>query len=93
MLSYSVRRKIIKNDDSLVVILFPKVVENEFLQTLWPIHKVESSYCHNLDMLKLQTNERNDLSIFFARRDLRKLTCITAKFQEEAIEPLREIAW
>ena len=93
MLSYSVRRKIIKNDDSLVVILLSKVVENEFLQTLWPIHKVESSYCHNLNMLKLQTNERNDLYIFFARRDVRKLTCVTAKFQEEAIEPLREIAW
>ena len=27
----------------------------------------------------------------FARRDVRKLTCLTAKFQEEAIEPLREI--
>ena len=23
---------------------------------------------------------------FFARRDVRKLTCLTAKFQEEAIE-------
>ena len=44
-------------------------------------------------MLKLQTNERNDVHIFFARRDIRKLTCLTAKFQEEAIEPLREIAW
>ena len=37
-------------------------------------------------MLKLQTNERNDVYIFFARRDVRKLTCLTAKFQEEAIE-------
>ena len=46
-----------------------------------------------LDMLKLQTNERNDVYIFFARRDVRKLTCLTAKFQEEAIEPFREIAW
>ena len=44
-------------------------------------------------MLKLQTNERNDVYIFFARRDTRKLTCLTAKFQEETIEPLREIAW
>ena len=44
-------------------------------------------------MLKLQTNERNDVYIFFARRDARKLTCLSAKFQEEAIEPLREIAW
>ena len=44
-------------------------------------------------MLKLQTNERNDVYIFFARRDARKLTCLNAKFQEEAIEPLREMAW
>ena len=29
--------------------------------------------------------------IFFARPDVRKLTCPTAKYQEEAIEPLREI--
>ena len=43
-------------------------------------------------MLKLQKNERNDVYIFFACRDVRKLTCLTAKFQEEAIEPLREIA-
>ena len=43
-------------------------------------------------MLKLLTNERNDVCIVFARRDVRKLTCITAKFQEEAIEPLWEIA-
>ena len=44
-------------------------------------------------MLKLQTNERNDVYIFFASLDVRKLTCLTLKFQEEAIEPLREIAW
>ena len=44
-------------------------------------------------MLKLQKNERNDVCIFFELRDVRKLTCLTAKFQEEAIEPLREIAW
>ena len=44
-------------------------------------------------MLKLQTNERNDVYIFFARRDVRKLTCLTAMFQEEVIESLREIAW
>ena len=56
MLSFSVRKEIIKNDNSLVVILLSKVVENEFLQTLQPIHKVESSYCHNLDILKLQIN-------------------------------------
>ena len=34
MLSFSVRKEIIKNDNSLVVILLSKVVENEFLQTL-----------------------------------------------------------
>ena len=44
-------------------------------------------------MFKLQKNEKNDVYIIFARRDVRKLTCLTAKFQEEAIEPLREIAW
>ena len=32
MLSFSVRKEIIKNDNSLVVILLSKVVENEFLQ-------------------------------------------------------------
>ena len=31
MLSFSVRKEIIKNDNSLVVILLPKVGENEFL--------------------------------------------------------------
>ena len=34
MLSLSVRKEIIKNDNSLVVILLSKVVENEFLQTV-----------------------------------------------------------
>ena len=34
MLSYSVRKEIIKNDNSLVVILLFKVAENEFLQTV-----------------------------------------------------------
>ena len=33
------------------------------------------------------------MCILFARRDVRKLTCLTAKFQEEAIELLREITW
>ena len=28
--------------------------------------------------------------VFFAHRDIRKLTCLTAKFQEEAIELPRE---
>ena len=93
MLSFSVRKEIIKNDNSLVVILLSRVVENKFLPTSFPIHKVESSYCHYLDILKLQTNERNDVYIFFTRRDAQKLTCLAAKFQEEAIEPLRETAW
>ena len=86
MLSFSVRKEIIKNENSLVVILLSKVGENEFLQTLLPIHKVNSSYCHYLDMLKLQKNEWND--VYFARHDVRKLTCLTEKVQEEAIEPL-----
>ena len=34
MLRFSVRKEIIKNDNSLVVILLSKVVENEFFQTL-----------------------------------------------------------
>ena len=33
-LSFSVAKEIIKNDNSLVVILLSKVVENEFLQTV-----------------------------------------------------------
>ena len=46
-------------------------------------------------MLKLQKNERNDVYIFFTRRDVRKLTWLTAKFQEEAIEKElhRKIVW
>ena len=34
MLRFSVRREIIKYDNSLVVILLSKILENEFLQTL-----------------------------------------------------------
>ena len=34
MLSFSERKEIIKNDNSLVVILLSTVVENEFLQTV-----------------------------------------------------------
>ena len=34
MLSFSVKKKIIKKDNSWVVILLSKVGENEFLQTL-----------------------------------------------------------
>ena len=43
-------------------------------------------------MLKLRKYESNDLYIFFACRDIPKLTCLTEKFQEEPIEPLRELA-
>ena len=92
MLRFLVKNEIIKNDNSLLVILLSKIVENEFLQTSKPIHKVESTYCCYLDKLKLETNERNDVYIFFMRRNARKLTCLTAKFQEEAIEALQEIA-
>ena len=34
MLSFSVGKEIIKNDNNLIVILLSKVVENEFLQAL-----------------------------------------------------------
>ena len=34
MLSFSVRKEMIKNNNSLVVILLSKVVENEFLLTV-----------------------------------------------------------
>ena len=48
------------------------------------ISKVESSYCHYLEMLKLRKNKKNDLYMFFVRRE----------FQEDPVmEPLREIAW
>ena len=46
-----------------------------------------------LEMLKLRKNKWNDLYIFSARGDVQKVTCLTAKFQEEPVEPLREIAW
>ena len=36
---------------------------------------------------------KGTMCIFLSRRDVRKFTYPTAKFQEEAIEPLREIAW
>ena len=65
MLSFPVRKEIIKNDNSLVVILLSKVVESEFPQTVQPILTVESSYCHYLEMLTLQKNERNDAYIFW----------------------------
>ena len=44
-------------------------------------------------MLKLQKNRRNDLYTFFWHHDVRKVTCLTAKFLEGPIEPIREIAW
>ena len=66
MSSFSLRKGIIENDNNLVVILWSKVGENEFLQTLQPIHKVESLYCHYLDMHKLQKNERKGVYIFYA---------------------------
>ena len=87
--SFSVRKKILENGNTLVVISLSKVEENEFFQTLKPINKVESSYCHYYKMLKLRKNKRNDLYILLAHRDVRKLTCLIAKFQEEPIEPLR----
>ena len=37
--------------------------------------------------------KRNDLYIFVAGRGVRKFTCLTAKFKEDPIEPLQEIAW
>ena len=42
-------------------------------------------------MLKLRKNDRNDLYIYFTRCDIRKLIRLTAKFQEDPIEPQREI--
>ena len=44
-------------------------------------------------MLKLRENKMNDLYLFFARRDVQKLTFLTAKFQKDPREPLRDIAW
>ena len=35
-----------------------------FLQTLTPMYKVESSYCHYLEMLKIRKSKRNDLISF-----------------------------
>ena len=44
---------------------------------------VESSYCHYLDMLKLQTNKRNDVYIIFARCDTRKLLASLQSFKRK----------
>ena len=54
MLSFSLRKEIIENDNSLVDISFSKIGENEF----------SSDFIANLEMLKLQENGRNDLYIF-----------------------------
>ena len=81
MLSFSLRN--IENDNSLVDISFSKIGENEF----------SSDFIANLEMLKLQENGRNDQYIFFSRRDIPKLTCLTAKFQEYPVDLLRETAW
>ena len=64
MLSFSVRKEIVENKNSLVVISLSDVGENEFLQTLWPVYIVESSFCHYLEILKLQKNKAKDLYIF-----------------------------
>ena len=54
MLSFSLRKEIIENDNSLVDISFSKIGENEF----------SSDFIANLEMLKLQENGRNDQYIF-----------------------------
>ena len=51
ILSFSVKKEIIQNDNSWVVISWFKVGKKEFLQTLQPIDKVEQSYCHYQEML------------------------------------------
>ena len=63
-LKMSVRKEIIENDNNLVALSLSKVGENEFLQTLWAIDKVESSYCHYSEMLKLLKNKWKDRYIF-----------------------------
>ena len=54
MLSFSLRKEIIENDNSLVDISFSKIGENEF----------SSDFIANLEILKLQENGRNDQYIF-----------------------------
>ena len=61
MLCFSVRKGIIENGNSLVVTSLSKVGKNDLLQTLWPIYKVESSYCN---LLEITENKRIDLYIF-----------------------------
>ena len=43
--------------------------------------------------LKITEKYKERSVYFFTRCDVRKLTCLTAKFQEDPVEPLREIAW
>ena len=52
MLSFALRKEIIENDNSLVVISFSKIAF------------FSSDFIANLEMLKLQEDERNDLYIF-----------------------------
>ena len=54
MPSFSLRKEMIENDNSLIDISFSKIGENEF----------SSDFIANLEMLKLQKNGRNDLYIF-----------------------------
>ena len=66
--------------------------KGEFIQTYYYsdfIANLQSRiiYCHHLEMLKLRKNKRNDLHIFFAHRDVRNLTCLSAKFQEDEKSP------
>ena len=58
----------------MVVISLSKLGENGLFQTLYPSYKVQSLYCYYLEMFKLRKNEEDDLYIYFARRDVRKLT-------------------
>ena len=83
MLSFSVRKEIIENDNSLVDISFSKIGENEF----------SSDFIANLEMLKLQENGRDDLYILSRVVTYQTVTCLTAKFQEDPIDLLRETAW
>ena len=46
-----------------------------------------------ISLFKVGENEFLQTLILLGRRDVRKLTCLTAKFQEDTIELLREIAW
>ena len=93
MLSFSVRKEIIENDNSLVDISLSKIGENEF----------SSDFIANLQtriiILLLFRNAKitgkwKERSVyFFSRHNIPKLTCLTAKFQDDPIDILRETAW